>query len=248
MANTHSVDLELSSSQYLSITDGDQTGLDITGDISIEAWIKLEQLPSTAGAQFGVAGKYDDLDSSEQGYSLRIADGDDKLLMLFKDSSANLTRFSLDTAFDSDDVGEWLHIAVAVDVSAPSAVIYVNGQVSAHTATHTAATSIDDVTAPFLIGNVTGSSKYFDGKINELRVFNDIRTAQEILDNYKRQFDGAVAGCQGCWNFNNNLTDVSGNGNDLTNNNSATFSTDVPDWGRLRSIGGGVASAGTPHY
>ena len=52
MANTYSLDLELTSSQYAYIADGDQTGLDITGDFTYEMWIKLEQLPSTAGASF----------------------------------------------------------------------------------------------------------------------------------------------------------------------------------------------------
>jgi hypothetical protein len=42
--NTHSLDLELSSSQYAYITDANQTGLDITGDFTIEAWIKLNRL------------------------------------------------------------------------------------------------------------------------------------------------------------------------------------------------------------
>ena len=43
-ANTHSTDLESGSSQYWSITDASQTGLDITGDFSIEGWVKLESL------------------------------------------------------------------------------------------------------------------------------------------------------------------------------------------------------------
>lgn len=39
-------DLERSSSQYLSIADGSQSGLDITGNISVSAWIKIESLPT----------------------------------------------------------------------------------------------------------------------------------------------------------------------------------------------------------
>ena len=46
MANSHSLDLESSSSQYASITDASQTGLDITGDLTIELWAKFESLPS----------------------------------------------------------------------------------------------------------------------------------------------------------------------------------------------------------
>ena len=50
MWNRYSLDLELSSSQYAYVADNPE--LSITGDITIEAWIKLEQLPSTAGTAF----------------------------------------------------------------------------------------------------------------------------------------------------------------------------------------------------
>ncbi len=45
MANTHSLDLELSSSQYASRAD--TASLSITGDITIEGWIKLESIGNT---------------------------------------------------------------------------------------------------------------------------------------------------------------------------------------------------------
>ena len=44
-ANTHSIDLESGSSQYLSIADVSQTGLDITGDMTIACAVRVESLP-----------------------------------------------------------------------------------------------------------------------------------------------------------------------------------------------------------
>jgi len=46
-AASASIDLERSSSQYLSITDASQTGLDFTGDFTIEGWVKLESSLTT---------------------------------------------------------------------------------------------------------------------------------------------------------------------------------------------------------
>jgi len=66
MANTHSIALAAASSQSLSITDGSQTGLDLSGDFTIEAWIKLTQLPSTAGTEFGIVSKYHTTGSSNK--------------------------------------------------------------------------------------------------------------------------------------------------------------------------------------
>ena len=55
MSNTHSLDLELSSSQYAYVADN--ADVSVTGDISIEAWIKLEQKASTAGTNFLIVDK-----------------------------------------------------------------------------------------------------------------------------------------------------------------------------------------------
>lgn len=55
--NTHSIDLESSSSQYLSRAD--TASLSITGDLTLEAYIKPESLPSV-GNQMDVIAKWDE--------------------------------------------------------------------------------------------------------------------------------------------------------------------------------------------
>ena len=228
MANTHSIDLELSSSQYLSIADGSQTGLDITGDISFEAWVKVEQLPSTAGSAFNLIAK-DDV-SSSRAYSLFI-DSDDKLKVYYFQNNSTFTSIFSDAAIVvSGDVGSWVHIATTVDVSAQTAVMYKNSSSVGSTPQTTNATSIQNSTAVFTIGANGSPSNYFDGLIDEVRVWDDIRTSQEISDNYKQEISGGSANLQGYWQFNNDLLDQTTNNNDLTNNGSATFSTDIPTW------------------
>ena len=82
--NTNSIDLELSSSQYLSITDGNQTGLDLNSDFTIECWIKLEQLPSTVGNLMVIVGKDDRYTESYRAYMLYLT-VDDKLAIYYND-------------------------------------------------------------------------------------------------------------------------------------------------------------------
>ena len=53
MANTHSLDLELGSSQYAYIDNGDQSGLGVTGDFTIEAWVRIETFGATNHAIVG---------------------------------------------------------------------------------------------------------------------------------------------------------------------------------------------------
>ena len=223
MANTKSVDLELSSSQYLSITDANQTGLDITGDISLEAWVKLEQLPSTAGSVMALVVK-DDV-GTQRSYIFNVPTTD-KLRFNYWSVSTNITTLDSTAAFFvAGDVGSWVHVAIAVDVSAQTAVMYKNGSSVAVTQTTTDATSIEDNASTFYIG---GSTQFFDGLIDEVRVWSDIRTSTEISDNYEKELVGTEANLVGYWKLNNSLLDETSNDNDLTNNNSATFSTDVP--------------------
>lgn len=227
MANSHSIDLELSSSQYLSITDAAQTGLDITGDFTIEAWVKVEQLPSVAGTSYAIVTKFD-YASNQASYQFSI-DTSNKLFVVFDDigDASDLSRFRTDSA--AVQAGVWKHVAVSCDVSAPSAVFYVNGAPVASSTELTGSTAVFNGTSIFYVGR-REDGLYYDGLIDEVRVWNDIRTAQEIADNYQNELVGNEAGLVGYWKLNNSLLDETTNNNDLTNNNSAVFSTDIPDW------------------
>jgi len=211
MANTHSLDLEASSSQYASITDASQTGLDITGDITIEAWIKLESDSSS----YSIVSKQD---GSENGYALTYQGGSNDRFVFGVSGTNKLSYTTLSTE-------TWYHIASVYDASAGTNDIYVNGV--ALTRMTGLPTSITDTTADFKFGKSTYDG-YFDGLIDEVRVWNDIRTVTEIADNYERELVGNEANLQGYWRLNNNYLDETSNNNDLTASGSPVFSTDVP--------------------
>jgi hypothetical protein len=196
VGSTVAANLELSSSQYLSITDANQTGLDLQTDFTIEAWIKLEQLPSTVGDQFSIVAK-SEINVPDRSYEF-IIQANDEIRLNFYDSSGNTTTFDCDTFLDSYDVGAWVHLAVTVDISVPSATFYINGSAASTTTVASDATSIKNNAKAFLVGarGTTAGviSDYFDGVIDEVRVWNDIRTAQEIADNYDRELTGSEAG------------------------------------------------------
>ena len=233
MANTKSLDLELSSSQYASIADGSQTGLDITGNISIEAWIKIEQLPSTAGSSFYIISKEQVNDRS---YGLKLSGSNDKLVMYYFSDVSDFTRYNSDDSFvDADDVGTWIHIAISVNVSAKTVQMYKNGSPINSTSDSLLSISILDTSSKFSIGESYGGD-YFDGLIDEVRVWNDIRTGTEISDNYEKELVGDEAGLVGYWQFNDDYLDQTSNDNDLTASGSPTFSSDVPFTGSLTLV------------
>ena len=221
MAQTHSLDLERSSSQFASITDASQTNLDITTDFSVEAWIKLEALPSTPNIPMGIVAKF----ASAVGFRVSIINTD--FIRIYYGNGSETQIDSSAAYVTAADVGRWIHFAVSVDISARTMSLYKNGQSVATTLATAGDTTIGNNSADFWVGRIDGNQWYFDGLIKDIRVFNDIRTQTEIVADAHTQ-DVSDANLVGEWNLNNAYTDSSGNGNTLTASGSPVFSTDIP--------------------
>jgi len=219
MANTHSLDLESGSNQYAAIADGSQTGLDITTDYSIEAWVKIESSKTHV-----VVGK----DNVGVSRAYRFIINSDNTIRTTFYGSGSLTDFQSNPTITT---GVWTHIAVTVDISVPDCTFYINGSSVAKTTNSSGATTIDNSTAEFAIGRNLNSGSgvnYFDGLVDEVRVWSDIRTAGEISNNYETELTGSEANLVGYWKLNNNYLDETSNNNDLTASGSPVFSTDIP--------------------
>jgi len=165
MANTKSLDLELSSLQYASIDNASLTGLNFgSTDFTIEAWIKLESLGATQGIVMkGASGV------SQKRYVLRV-------------DSSNHPHFELDddTTLKSITGGatfvteKWYHLAGVRDGN--NLRLYVNGVEDATAVDITSYGDIDD-TEDFTVGaeqgsGGTGSANWFDGEIDDLRAWS----------------------------------------------------------------------------
>lgn len=215
MAQTHSLDLELSSSQYASIADASQTGLDLSDALTFEAWIRLESVSATEQmicSKFVVAGQrcyYWAVTSSTIVLSISTTGNNDVAASV---SWSPLT-------------GVWYHLAVTK--TGTTVKFYVNGKQQGADQT-LAASAIFDAASPFSVGCYgPGTGNFFDGLVKDVRVFNDVRTAGEIASDARTE-NVSDANLKGEWNFNNAYTDSSGNGNTLTSGNSPTFSTTIP--------------------
>lgn len=221
MAQTHSLDLESSSSQYASIADASQTGLDLTGNFSIEAWIKIEQLPSTAGSPFAIVNKM----TGQTGYRLALLNTD--VIRVYYGNGTNATTIDSGTFVTSADVGKWIHVAVSVNVAARTGSCYKNGRSVTFNTLGGADTGVAATAQPFYVGRHETGVWYFDGLMKDVRVFNDIRTQTEVVSDARTQ-DVSDANLVGEWNFNGDYADSSGNNNTLTESGSPVFSVDIP--------------------
>jgi len=229
MANSHSTDLEKSSSQHWSIAHASQTGLNLTSSLTIEAWIKLESGVTTdSWCMIVHKGDWSTHGDSHYSFSVRDEGGNEKLSLYISNGVNNSQH--LNSPNQTFNTGQWYHVAVTYNVSTGVAEFFVDGT-SIGTASGGPTTLNGSETKPVRIGAQSSSDSpgmFFDGLIDEVRVWSVIRTGTEINNNKSTELVGNESNLQGYWKFNNNGLDETANNNDLTNNNSATFSTDVP--------------------
>ena len=227
--NTHSLDLESGSSQYASVAD--TVPLSITGNLTIEAWVKMESQPGTDDTM-AIASKFD-TGSDQRSFAFQYTDiGGTKYLQMSicSDGITNTTGEKAQTLTN----GTYYHVAAVFTAATNTVEFFVNGA-SIGTDT-TVASSIFNGTAAFAVGmfSVTGSpSKFFDGLIDDLRVWNTARTSGQISANYFLELTGSETGLVGYWKFNNAYTDATANAATLTPSGSPVFSTTVGFWGSL---------------
>ena len=225
MSNSHSLDLEASSSQYASIADASQTGLDLSGDHTFEAWVKMESLPATSSFMLMVSKKGA---SGNYGYFWAIYNNAGTYELNMRVSANGTTENIHTKSLGTFNTGTYYHLAGTFTASTHTMEAFKDGASLGTDATGTI-TSIHNNSAPLYIGAYAESTPtfFFDGLIDEVKLYSDVRTADEILaDMYTSPSSGdnLVA----YWSLNNVYTDASGNSNTLTASGSPVFSTTVP--------------------
>jgi hypothetical protein len=220
--NTKSLDLESGSTQYAQIADAAQTGLDITTAVTMECWVKVESFPGTWSAVL-MKGNCTDFRSN-----YRIAlNSNGSILMQYYGANPGYHNFTT-TATGLIGTGTYYHIAgVYTFATAASAHIYVDGVEKAGTWTYGNGTANAVTNAdPFIIGASAGD--LFDGLVDEVRIWNLIRTGTEIANNKGDQIDPTTSGLVAYYRLNDSGLDETTNNNDLTLYNTPVYSTTVP--------------------
>lgn len=141
----------------------------------------------------------------------------------FADGSTGFDGSGAESA-NATVAGTWEHWAVVFDRAAGNVVFYRNGAQDASRAVTFPAGAIDQ-TDPILVGadKSSGGSRFLQGTVDDIRVWNTARTAQQILDNYKLNLAGNETGLAAYWNFNNSTAnDLTTNANNGTLNGGAS--------------------------
>jgi sugar lactone lactonase YvrE len=220
-ANTYAATLVRSSNQFFSAPDS--PSLSVTGDMTIEAWVKPASQPSSGS--YTIVSKSNE-SGGQESFGLRY----------FNNNGTNVLDAWIDgnpphaTIAKTIPTGQWTHIAMVYFASAGSITFYVNGVQAGATQTGLA-NSIYDSTAAFLIGSYDDGvpSTLFDGEVDDVRLWATARTQAQISSTMTSELSGSEPNLRAYWKLDNTLSDSTANGNTLLNNNSATFeNTDRP--------------------
>lgn len=173
-----------------------------TDPFTVEAWIKfdqpgLKQIISKLGTESG----------NYRGWGFQITT--EGYLSGFVTTQWSLnTRYVRGTTFFFDDT--WHHVAMTFDgedtillyldgVEEPIGYVNLSGNI----------TTIE-TTAQTHIGNYHDNGfqgEYFDGNIEELRIWNGVRSQSEIQANYQTELSGTEANLIGYYKFDDNVSD-----------------------------------------
>ncbi|MFY9553743.1 MAG: LamG-like jellyroll fold domain-containing protein [Blastocatellia bacterium] len=186
------------------------------GSWTLEFWIK--RTGAGTGDFQQVIGSRPGPSGNDKGWSVALASASSfKVAAHFADGT---TGFDLPAAQSSTGIADsiWQHWAVVFDRAQNRVVFYRNGAVDA-TVNITFPTGAVDQMDPILIGKDAASAKFLQANLDDIRVWNVARTAQQIQDNFNSMLLGTETGLAAYWNFNG------GNANDLTTNaNNGTLS------------------------
>ncbi len=171
---------------YVAIADS--ASLTMTNTMTMEAWIKADASANVNRMIINKEGEYE--------------------VALFSDGTINWAFANSDPGWTWHNTGyvvadgEWTHIAVAYDNGTVST--YVNGTL---VDVYNGSGSLGDAHATLDELRIGGRSnnpagKYFDGQIDEVRIWNTARTQAEIQASLDQVLTGAEAGLAGYWNFN----------------------------------------------
>ena len=210
-SNTYSVDLD-GTNDYMVASQN--SAINITGSVTLSAWIKLDSL----GSFQGIISKRSGSNTNYQFYIRNT-----NVLSFYEGSTVINDSGSLTS-------GSWIHVAVVVNGSSVS--FYRNGSL---TSTGSGA-NVSSNTVDLTIGEINGAS-FLNGKVDECAVFDTALSASDITAIYNSgvPYDLTSYSPVGWWRMGDNdsgtgttITDQGSGGSNGTLTNGPTFSTDIP--------------------
>lgn len=191
LGNALSFSGTINSADYVNC--GNSSKLNITSSMTVELWIK----PSR---DMGGVGGWDRLvhKNYQTGYFFGGSLNNTNALSIV----LNNNQFVMISPTNTVVVGEWQHVAFVVDDLANMAYIYRNGNLVS-SASWTGTIPGDPSTSLTL----SQSSEPFGGAMDDVRIWNTVRTQDQIRSNMNFELNGNEAGLVAYYTFNQGTAD-----------------------------------------
>ena len=198
------------------VTIPDNASLRPTAALTVEAWIYPEDIAGQTVPP--VVRKAD----GSSGYALEINHNTNEIQFWVHIAG---TGFFSSPTYTLSALNRWYHVAGTYDGS--NITLYVNGMRIGSTVQSGTITSYF---GPLIIGSEsTFGGRYFDGKIDEVRIWSDARSQTEIQENMHRELTGTEANLTAYYPMNTGsgttLTDQSTSANNGTLTNGPVWQT-----------------------
>jgi hypothetical protein len=168
------------SNDYVSIPH--DPALNITGDITIAAWVNFTRI----GEYEGIVTKCVGVGGQNVPFEFRTRPHMSPLTFLRADASGHERVYSSYIA----ELGEWHHVLVRVENKVPD--FYVDGIITGKGADVVFTKTPTGNTNPVLIGR-RDDGLYFDGSIDDVRIYDRALSALEIMELYVPAESGPIA-------------------------------------------------------
>jgi predicted nucleotidyltransferase len=195
---------------------GDSGSIGINNQLTIEAWIKVSSSFPAASRVGNIIGKYNHSPNFNfEGHT------DGRLRLWWNGGEVDVYATNLDMRDDS-----WHHVAVTRDSAANQIIFYTDGQINGIFS----AGSDADYQWPLRIGGDFRSDPGipFNGIIEEVRLWNVVRTAHEIRENMYLTLTGSETGLISYWQFNEAAGDTTYD--PVSGHDGTLHNIDAADW------------------
>ena len=176
--------------------------LDLSKGFTVEAWVYYDSFKNYSRIiDLGNGAKANNIIFCNVGTSSTLA------LIIYIDGTENFIEFK-----EALETGKWIHLAATID-SSGKGKIFKNGEPIKSDSIHRLE-SINRTQNYIGKSNWSGDG-YFDGKLDEVRIWNKARSAEQIQADKDRRLSGNETGLVGYWYFEGGQAkDYSSEGND----------------------------------
>ncbi len=215
---------------YLSVPD--HSSLDLSTSFTLETWINFDQVTVATGgygwrALFAKSSYF-----NAYGLMIYAPAGGNRVVRFYHEG---LSTANTDYRWTTINPNTWYHIAVTYDGAMTK--IYIDGEeVSSAAVTGTLTQNNSDLNIGF---SQTGAYPW-DGKMDEVRIWNDARTQEEIWANMGVQLNGDEQGLVLYYDFNEGVMDG--------DNSSLTTVTDKSTSGNNGTLNGFALTGSAGNY